>query len=129
MAKNKIKPILPTLREKKRYVAIEIVSKDSKFTADEVSKAVIKGAKEYLGVRGAAKAGLIFLSEKYDASKSRGIIRVSNPAVDDLKMALMSIRSIAGKDIIIRTLGVSGILKKAIEKFQAKEIIQTDKTN
>ncbi len=110
---RKLKPILPSLREKKRYLAFEIVSKGKISQFQPVLKAINTSIFSFLGELGAAKAGILMLSDKYDAKAQAGIIRVSHKYVDELKSALMLIKEIDGNEVIVKTAGVSGILKKA----------------
>ena len=114
MVADKIKPILPTLRERKRYLVFEIISDDT-FNKNQVSKSISDSLLNYIGTKGVSKAGILFLEDKYNSNK--GIIKVAHKYVDDLKVALMSIKSINKKEVIFKTLGTSGILKKAIQKF------------
>jgi len=110
----KVKPILPSLREKKRYLVFEVLSKDSlNFSA--LNDAIYDSCFNYLGDLGMAKAGILTMKDKY--SNNKGIIRVNHKNTENLKSALMLINK---KDVLIRTLGVSGILKKAENKFLAK---------
>lgn len=60
-----------------------------------------------------AKVGLNFI----DYKQNRGIIRVSTRGLDQLKASFCFVRKINKDDIILRSLGVSGILKKARSKF------------
>ena len=66
-----MRALLPTLKEKKRYILFEIISKD-KITKDECGDAINKSCKELLGTLGCAKAGISFLKETYKNNK--GII-------------------------------------------------------
>lgn len=109
---KKIKPILPTLREKKRYLAFEIISRKKIKPFSAVSKAIWQSALHYMGEKGAAKAGLWLLMDKYREDTQKGIIRVGNKHVNDLKASLVMLDQIEGDEVIVRSLGVSGILKK-----------------
>ena len=117
MAKAKIKPLLPSLREKKRYLVYEVISKNSFNDALHVNKAILEAAKEFLGNVGMARAGIITMSDQWNADMQRGIIRVNNRHVDDLKASLVFARGIDGKEAIVRSIGASGILKKAKQKY------------
>ncbi|MBD3304289.1 hypothetical protein GF343_04020 [Candidatus Woesearchaeota archaeon] len=109
----KIKPVLPSLREKKRYLAFEIISKEPIKDFSDVSRAVWKALLDLSGVLGAAKAGIWLLSDKFYKDKQKGLIKVNHRNVDLLKSALCTIRQINGTDVIVRSVGLSGILKKA----------------
>ncbi|MFH1053334.1 MAG: Rpp14/Pop5 family protein [Candidatus Woesearchaeota archaeon] len=115
--KSRLKPLLPSLREKKRYLAFEIISKKPINDFKIVSQSLWSSFLEYLGKFGVSKAGLWILPDKYDAKNQRGLIRVNNKEVDSLKSALIMIKEIQGQDVIIRSVGVSGILKKAENRY------------
>ena len=106
---EKIKPLKPSLREKKRYIAFEVISKKN-FTFLQMSKAILASALKYSGIKGLAEMGIIFLNEKY--SKNKGIIRVSSKKVNSLKAAFTLTKDINKEPVIVRSLGISGILQK-----------------
>jgi ribonuclease P/MRP protein subunit POP5 len=110
---KKIKPILPTLREKKRYLMFEILSKSKIKDFSRVSSAIWASSLSFLGEWGAAKAGILMLPDKYNAKTQRGIIKVNHKYVNELKASLVLIKRIEDDDVIIRSVTVSGILKKA----------------
>jgi len=109
----KLKPILPALREKKRYLVFEILSKSKIKSFTSVSKAIWQGMLSYNGTHGAAHAGILLLGEKYDPQSQRGIIRVSHRGVDALKAGLTTVQEIDATPAIVRSISVSGSLKKA----------------
>ena len=117
MAKKKLKPLLPTLREKKRYLAFEVLSKDKIADFDTVSNAILHASAEFLGQLGVSKAGLLVLSDKWDKNSQRGIVRVSHNHVDSLKAALTMIGKINDNEAIVKSVGVSGILNKAEKRY------------
>tara|TARA_Y100000310_G_C20133917_1_gene557113 strand:+ start:193 stop:561 length:369 start_codon:yes stop_codon:yes gene_type:complete len=117
MAKAKIKPLLPSLRERKRYLAYEVISKSKFDNAVHVNKAILNSAKEFLGHSGMAKAGILPINDKWNVDSQRGILRVNNKHVDDLKASLVFVKNIDDKDVIVRSVGASGILKKAQQRY------------
>ena len=82
-----------------------------------MSNAVLDSSLKFLGQLGTAKAGLMVLNNKWDAQLQRGIMKVSHRHVDAVKAALMFAGKIGNEDVIFRSIGVSGILKKAENKF------------
>jgi ribonuclease P/MRP protein subunit POP5 len=108
----KQKRLLPSLREKKRYVAYEVLT-ESKFTSHQIKETIILNFKELFGTDGLSKAGLDFV----DFEDNKGIIRVSNKSLDMLKATFCFVRKLNKDDIVLRSLGVSGILKKVKNKF------------
>ncbi|MCH8003629.1 MAG: ribonuclease P protein component 2 [Nanoarchaeota archaeon] len=115
--KGKIKPLLPSLREKKRYLAYEVISNSRFNDAVSVNKAIYDAANVFLGNLGMAKAGIIPINDKWNDKTQRGIIRVSNKHVDELKASLIFVKNIQGKDAMVKSVGASGILKKALNKY------------
>ena len=112
----KLKALPPTLRERKRYVVFEVLSDTPIKFAKDIAKAIEKSLQNLCGSLGASKAGLIFLHEKYNKKTQRGIVRVSHTSVDRLISAMMLVTQISAHQACINTVGVSGIMKKAISK-------------
>ena len=117
MVNTKLKPVLPSLREKKRYLVFEVISKERVNNFEAVSKAISNYSLEFLGQLGAAKAGIIPLANKWNPELQRGIVRIGHKHVDAVKAALMLADKIDNKEVIFRSLGVSGILRKAENKY------------
>ncbi len=110
----KQKFLMPTLREKKRYLVYEVLSDDD-LSFKDIKESIILSFKDLFGLSGLAKAGLDFL--EYDHNK--GIVRVSTKGLDMLKASFCFLRKINKHDVILRSLGVSGILKKARINFMS----------
>ena len=108
---QKLKPLIPTLRDKRRYVVFKVTTK-FKPTFKQVSESINDSLKELIGTLGCAGAGIKILNEKWDLKNKIGIIMVNNKYVNELKMALAMINKINNKTANIQSLGVSGILKK-----------------
>lgn len=111
--KNRIKPIMPSLREKKRYISYKIVSEKSlndKLVRTALNSYVIK----FLGELLYSRAGIIFLDSKNNA----GIIKSSNNYVNEVKAALSLIDNIDYAKVNVFTTTVSGVLNKARTKME-----------
>ena len=119
MVNTKLKPILPSLREKKRYLVFEIISKEKIRDFNIVSNAIHHHILQFLGQFGAAKAGIIVLGNKWNPEIQRGIIKIGHKHIDEVKASLALAGSIDNKEVIFRSLGVSGILRKAENNFLA----------
>ncbi len=112
-----LKPLLPTLKEKKRYLAFEIISKSKIKAFSEVSRAIWASTLSFAGTKGTAKMGIWVFPEKYNQEKQTGIIRVEHRGMDELKASLALINKIEEQPVIVRSLGASGILAKAEKKY------------
>ena len=117
MMKGKIKPLLPSLREKKRYLAYEVISKSRFYDAIHVNKAILDAANKFLGNLGMSYAGIIPINDKWNEKMQRGIMRVNNKHVDNLKASLIFVKNINGKESIVKSVGASGILRKTQQKY------------
>ncbi len=115
MIKRKLKPLLPTLKEKKRYIAFEILSekrlKNMKLATKKLNNKIV----QFLGIKEAANAGIQMIDEKNNIKQQKGMLRVAAAYVDDIKAALTVIGTLEGSKTIVHCLGVSGILNKCYE--------------
>jgi RNase P/RNase MRP subunit POP5 len=79
---------MPSLRERKRYLAFEILSERQIKDFKAVSHAITDKALEFIGELGCAEAGMMVLSDKYNQDTQRGLIRVNNKSLDKLRATL-----------------------------------------
>jgi len=107
-----VKPILPSLREKKRYLVFEIISKDRISSFKAVNQAIWSSLGSIVGDLGMAEMGIWVLPDKYNPANQTGVIRVSHKHVDTLKACLTFVGKVDKKDVIVRSLNVSGMLSK-----------------
>ncbi|HSU72948.1 MAG TPA: Rpp14/Pop5 family protein [Candidatus Binatia bacterium] len=109
---QKLKPVMPSLREKKRYLTFEVLS-DAKLDVTHVAKAVTHAVLEFVGELGMAQMGVIVLTDLYNRVRQRGVVRVSHVGVDRLKASLAFIHSIDGHPVAVKSVAVSGNIIKA----------------
>lgn len=109
MANKKIKPILPSLREKKRYLGFEVISKAKLTNFEAVSAEIVRNTSKLLGDLNMAKAGIYIFPDKFKDNK--GIIKVNNKYLDHLKASL------ALSKMQMRSIGVSGMINKIEKKL------------
>ncbi|MBN2458846.1 ribonuclease P protein component 2 [Candidatus Woesearchaeota archaeon] len=104
----------PSMRDKERYIAYEIQSKEPLgYNAD---KAVVAEISSLLGVFMSAKANP--KSMKYNPEKQRGILRVVRKYQEHIKACFPMIKHINNKEVIVRTLRVSGMISKLKDKLE-----------
>ncbi len=118
MANKRLKPLIPTLREKNRYIAFEILSRGKITEITPVSREIWRQALQLLGEVETAKAGLWVLPDTWQANKQQGILKVNTKHVDQIKACLALITNIENQEAIVRATRVSGILRKAIPKTE-----------
>ncbi len=109
------KPLLPTLRTKKRYVVYEYIS-DKNISHNNIVSAVKKSYKECFGTFGLSEAGLM---DTKIHNKNRGILKVNHKYLDKLCVSMAMITNVNDQNLVLHTVGVSGILKKAKNKYMS----------
>ena len=112
-----MKRILPSLRQKKRYLVFEIVSNKKISNFEPFSKAIWQKALAFLGELGTSKAGILILKEKFNSNIQMGIIKVNNLYLAHLKSVLLMVEKIGNQKVILKSVGVSGVLRKAEQKY------------
>lgn len=111
---KKIKALSPTLREKKRYIVYEIIA-DKKFMFNDIKKTIDNANMRFLGELGLAKSGIIHIDS---FKNNRGILKVNNKYVNELKVSLGLIKNINNEKVIVNTVSVSGVLNKAQKRLE-----------
>jgi ribonuclease P/MRP protein subunit POP5 len=103
------KPTPPTLRERNRYIVLEL-SAGKKLGREEVVKASWDTILRFLGEWGAGETGFYLMD--WDKEKNRAIIRVNHKSVEKIRPAIALIKKVGETPVRPRILGVSGTLKK-----------------
>jgi len=104
-----IKPILPSLREKKRYIVYEILS-EKKMKFNEVKESINKAVLGFLGELGYSKSGLIILDM---FKNNKGVLKTNHKEVDNIKTSLALIDNIDNNKVIFKSILVTGVINKA----------------
>jgi RNase P/RNase MRP subunit POP5 len=108
---QKIKRLLPSLREKKRYLCYEVSTKHP--LKKDISAQVKSHVERTLGLFDSAEAGLLSIS--YDGDDQRGIMKMNNRYVEKVRVALMLLQAEdigMSEDVLVHTKKVSGNLGK-----------------
>ncbi|MDD5178071.1 MAG: Rpp14/Pop5 family protein [Candidatus Nanoarchaeia archaeon] len=103
---KKLKPLIPSLRERKRYVVYEVHSNDR---LANLKDEILSSIRKFLGSFGLAKAGVQML----DIKNNKGIIKVNNKELNNVKTALILTNKINQKDVYVQPIFVTGLLRKA----------------
>jgi ribonuclease P/MRP protein subunit POP5 len=104
-----MKPLLPTLKERQRYLVYEVITANS--IGHDISDPLLQSIASVLGVFGMAEAGV--LSVSYDQATQTGILRCNHDQVGRVRAALVMTTHLGRQQVLIRTLGVSGMIGKA----------------
>jgi len=103
---------IPTLRDKKRYLAFEITS-EKPLNRQELNKEILSSIGSLFGDSGCSEINPALMS--YDGKF--GIIRCMRDRTRELRAALACLNKSHGIRISILVLGISGTIKGATEKF------------
>ncbi len=113
-----MKALLPSLREKKRYLAFEVIA-DAKLKESSVRQALWNASLSYQGIKGTAQAGLVMIPEQWNQEQQRGLVKVGHKSVDAMKAAMLFITHVEHQPVIVKSRGVSGVLRKAVKRYIA----------
>lgn len=107
---QKIKRLLPSLREKKRYLAYEVMSKHP--LKKDISSQVNSHVEKTLGLFESAEAGLLPIS--FDVNTQRGVMKINHKYVEKVRVALMLLQAedICVEDVFVHTKKISGNVGK-----------------
>jgi len=110
MIDDKLKTLIPTLRQKKRYILFKI-NGENKFNFKEISEGLIEEIILYIGIIDFGKHGVWLLKDQFNENKQIGVLKVSTKLKDKLIGVLNIINKINNKQICIEIINVSGTLK------------------
>lgn len=105
------------MRERKRYLAFEVVSPKPIDDFSRISASIGSATQGYLGQLECAKAGIMLLKDSYDKKRQKAIIRVSNKYLDKMRAVLALVKEVDGQNVILRSTGVSGMLTKTKKEY------------
>lgn len=83
---------------------------------EEVKEALLSAVSRFSGSQGIAKFKPRLLSDKWDFERQRGVLVAERKGMEKVKAAVCLVSGVGNSRAIIRGLGVSGILKKALAK-------------
>jgi ribonuclease P/MRP protein subunit POP5 len=115
----RLNPLKTSLKPKKRFLAYEIISESKINNFSDVSREIWDKMTFLVGNLALAEAHMVVLKDTYAEEKQRGVIKINHKYVNELKAGLCLVQKIGNFPVILKTLGVSGILKKAKAKYIA----------
>lgn len=109
-SKRELKILLPTLREKDRYIAFQIISEEP-VTCSDVEAAIWNTMLDFFGEYGTSWTSMWLIKNLYDEQKQFGVIRCNNKSVATVSTALGLISRLGDIRVIVKILKVSGTIK------------------
>ena len=107
---DKLKPLLPTLRIKKRFIRVTIESSHN-FSFKELSEALTQELILLLGAIDLGKSGFWILRDSFDSNKQEFICRVKLNYCEKIQGALALISCLENYEVALRVENISGTLK------------------
>ena len=101
--------MLPTLREKRRYIVFEVVS-DKKFTKEKVENAMYSSLLTLFGEYGFSLVNPKLI--EFDEREQYGVIKFTREEVQKMRSSLAFVSKIDETVAVIHVKGISGTLKK-----------------
>ncbi len=111
-----MRAILPSMKERKRYIAFEVISKNE-VSGESVDSALGRSLSGFFGEFGKSGIAMKMLMDKWNKNFQRGILRVNRKYANHAKALFCATNKIGRSSVIIRSLGVSGTIKKAERKY------------
>ena len=107
-----LKILPPTLRERRRYIAFQVIpEKDEEFTYSDLEAAIWNVSLDFLGEEGVAETSMWLLKDTWNPTKKTGIIRCNNKSVQLVIASLGLIDRLGDNRICFKILGISGTIK------------------
>ncbi len=119
---QKLKILPPTIRDKKRYIAFEVISPVSLDREDIISM-MLDGSLYLYGACGTGNFEMWVVklwrctTNNVKENRMKGILRCKREEIDSVRAVMPTITNFRGKTIVFHTLGISGTIKSAIKNF------------
>lgn len=107
---NKLKFLLPTLREKDRYISFQVISEEP-IAYSDLEAAAINTFLDFYGEFGFSKLSFWIIKNLYDPERQVGVIRCNNQSVQQTIAGLGLVSRLGETRITIKVLKVSGTIK------------------
>ena len=106
---KKVKRLMPSLREKKRYLKIKIISLTGSFTTSPFQELLVK-INNFFGIFESANAGIMLIST--NIKENTVTLKVNNKYLDKLRASLLFIQELTTNKVIIKSIRASGSINK-----------------
>lgn len=106
-----MKPLPPSMREKKRYLKFKIHSEEP-IEFGELVDEIWDSALDYMGSKHTGEANHWIIKNQYSVEEQKGIIKIRRSYLEDFRSALTLIDSIGDQKAFIEVEKISGSIKK-----------------
>jgi ribonuclease P/MRP protein subunit POP5 len=106
-----MKPLPPSIREKKRYLKFKVHS-ERPVEFGELSDTIWKSCLNYLGSKRTGEVNHWVIKNQFDQESQIGVIKVEKSCLDNFRAALTLIDRIGDEKGFIEVQQVSGSIKK-----------------
>jgi len=110
MKKERPKLLLPTLREKKRYIAFKVISEEPIIYSD-LEQAMLNQLLDFYGEDGFSRLSFWIIKNLYNEREQLGVLRCNNKSVQKVIAGLGLISRLGDTRVIFKILKVSGTIK------------------
>ena len=107
---NKLKILLPTLREKDRYISFQVISEEP-IEYSDLEPAILNTFLDFYGEYGFSKLSFWIIKNLYDPEKQIGVIRCNNKSVQQTVAGLGLVSRLGETRITIKIFKISGTIK------------------
>jgi len=108
--KKRLKVSIPSLRERERYIAFEIIS-EGEIRYEELEKSIWNTMLTFLGEHGLSKTSIWILKKLYNEKNKVGVIKCNHKALIQVLSCLGLISRIGETRVVFKILKISGTIK------------------
>jgi ribonuclease P/MRP protein subunit POP5 len=115
----RLKALLPSLRERKRYILFKVISEQSinyQLFKELLSSTILK----FYGELTFGKFGFRILNERWNEKEQIGIIKCNHLYVPNIIVALGLLQRLGDRRVNVKILKVSGTIKSLLKEFKSK---------
>ena len=105
---KKIKGIMPSLREKKRYLKIKVIALNSE-NIYSFKDELIQKIKNFLGILESSRAGILSVK----SSKDEILLKVNTSHLDKVRASLLFIKTLNSNSVILKSIRTYGSIKQS----------------
>jgi len=107
---NRLKVLIPTLREKERYISFQVISEEP-IMYEDLEQGIWNTMLDFFGEYGISKTSMWIIKNLYDPEKQVGVIRCNNKSVPQVVAGLGLISRLGDVRVTFKILKISGTIR------------------